>query len=464
MHSSWSRSYASPDGIEAFVRDSVSQLTWVRTQHDSTIPSGAFVSPPPRDWDPWSGDRGTPLSEIRTICEQLGPIATGLAPRFVAERYSIEVEASSTGAHVFLSSVGGRMSDQGGALRIPLAQASSGVVIWTGQALSLALSRLGTALEFGGDRARGGPPLDVFVIDEPERHLHPLAQEDVAAWLGERIREGALVFLATHALPFLDLPWDGVEYLRIVREPSGQARLVPVTQDPIGELSRHSDEAGYRPVQLLQLTRGLLIVEGQHDRKVIEHFYGRELRRARIRILQLQGYQEALALTDANFLLQLGLPIALLLDDIRTEEVEAFRRKRWGGNRRSNTEKMLQTLAVLLRDADRVSPVAFPVPDVLAALPEGPTGEVLRRHGVEFPGWRALIAGYRDARRGTGGKGFKDFFAERLGLADFRAGAFIDEVLDLAEPAPVPGTPLHDAIQAVLAQLGGTPDLLPEAE
>jgi hypothetical protein len=288
------------------------------------------VSPPPRDWDPWSGDRGTPLSEIRTICEQLGPIATGLAPRFVAERYSIEVEASSTGAHVFLSSVGGRMSDQGGALRIPLAQASSGVVIWTGQALSLALSRLGTALEFGGDRARGGPPLDVFVIDEPERHLHPLAQEDVAAWLGERIREGALVFLATHALPFLDLPWDGVEYLRIVREPSGQARLVPVTQDPIGELSRHSDEAGYRPVQLLQLSRGLLIVEGQQDRKVIEHFYGRELRRARIRILQLQGYQEALALTDANFLLQLGLPIALLLDDIRTEEVEAFRRKRWG--------------------------------------------------------------------------------------------------------------------------------------
>lgn len=65
-----------------------------------------------------------------------------------------------------------------------------------------------------GDRIAGGfihppqhprPRAPMFLVDEPERHLHPRAQRPLAAWLRDLVREhGTQALLTTHAVPFIN--------------------------------------------------------------------------------------------------------------------------------------------------------------------------------------------------------------------------------------------------------------------
>src|SRR5207247_1115634 len=45
------------------------------------------------------------------------------------------------------------------------------------------------------------PP--VYVFDEPERHLHPLAQREAAEFLAQIVADGGNLVVATHAPAFL---------------------------------------------------------------------------------------------------------------------------------------------------------------------------------------------------------------------------------------------------------------------
>ena len=56
--------------------------------------------------------------------------------------------------------------------------------------------------------ARRPPSRTLYVFDEPERHLHPTAQDEAAQWVAALAEDDTAVVVATHSLSFLNLSAD----------------------------------------------------------------------------------------------------------------------------------------------------------------------------------------------------------------------------------------------------------------
>lgn len=97
----------------------------------------------------------------------------------------------------------------------------------------------------------------VFLFDEPERHLHPFAQDDAAAAITEFGRRGITCLLATHALPFLDPPTELSSFIRVTRGADGWTQAVPITDDLLRELDLAADSSEVSRAQLIHLTRAV---------------------------------------------------------------------------------------------------------------------------------------------------------------------------------------------------------------
>ncbi|HET8742259.1 MAG TPA: AAA family ATPase [Gaiella sp.] len=172
-------------------------------------------------------------------CAQLSATATTIAPAFITDEYDIMVRPLLPSERVAFS--GSKTQTALKAKRdgelFDLAVAGSGLRTWA-RSIREAM------------RILRPPPSNkeperttIYVLDEPERHLHPAAQEEVARWIAERVEAGAGAIIATHALPFLDLPYAGSEYYRVFRDEQGLSRAGRLTTDPIGILDRFVGQA-----------------------------------------------------------------------------------------------------------------------------------------------------------------------------------------------------------------------------
>lgn len=454
--------------------------------------------------DPWL-ERGRAgwvrvAPQVVEICERLGRVATSLAPAFVTDRYDIIIEPVSP---TDWESLGGRRLDvllahgRGEDERFELSSAGSGLAVWAAYALVEAMRRLDEekppaprpdykelmreylawAREDSSDWRISHPwkgrerryqwmsahwPLisrdqrqTIYLFDEPERHLHPLAQEQVAEWIVEQARRGSSnAVVATHALPFLALPSEEVKYFFVKRDERALTRISPLTEDVLGLLRQYGPEAGFAPAQIVQLTRAWLVVEGAHDQAVLAHFYGRELKRARVTILPLRGIKEARALLQLGHLASYQVPLVVLFDNVRSEWIR-------GGEMPpglpSQEEKVIDQLQRLWSDPTvdlRVEP--FPYPDIICALPGASVATTLkeryRDRADRFPGWETIIRSYRE----TGSQGrFKQFAFSLMGLKTDSDG-FVDEVLARSPKEPLYGSPLHRAVEHMLAELASS--------
>ena len=75
------------------------------------------------------------------------------------------------------------------------------------------------------DRAKAFPLIPpsalhtIYLFDEPERHLHPVAQIEARNWVAGLVEDPSCsVILATHSPEFLDIPLDSTQYLDGLRE------------------------------------------------------------------------------------------------------------------------------------------------------------------------------------------------------------------------------------------------------
>jgi len=97
------------------------------------------------------------------------------------------------------------------------------------------------ALSFAYAYARAFHDADglVLVIEEPEAHLHPLAQE----WVAKKIRElasgGLQIVITTHSPAFIDVL--GLEGVAVVRKADGATQVTQLTR---ADLARSCNEAG----------------------------------------------------------------------------------------------------------------------------------------------------------------------------------------------------------------------------
>jgi hypothetical protein len=220
---------------------------------------------------------------------------------------------------------------------------------------------------------------------------------------------------------------------------NGDGLTVPVdVSDAVVEaVKEHATGMGLSAAEAVSLTRSWLVVEGEHDRAVVEHFFGDELRRSRVGILVLRGVGEARALLQLEHLSQLGKPMFVLFDDTREALVLS---EEPPSGLVTREEKVITELRREWRDPNvRLELLSFHWPDVICALPLTAVTSMLDDlhpgKSRRFPGWDQLVAQHTELKQSAGGKqppGFKQFVFSTLEIPN-DADAFVTETLRRSE-------------------------------
>jgi len=306
---------------------------------------------------------------------------------------------------------------------------------------------------------RGEPELGeqrrLYILDEPELHLHPEAQEQAARWLATRIDEQTTFLLATHALPFLSLPAPEVEYALVSRGVDRLSVAESITGDVWGVLDARASEAGVGSrAQLIQLARAFLVVEGAHDEAVIRHFYREQLERARIIVLPIRGAKKARTLIETELLAKFDVPLIVLFDDVRATALVAQEQPSGGDISVNSLWEMLQNWP---HERKRPHIVEFILPDIYCAVPDECVRQVVADRGGSFPGWRRVT---KQFAADTSGRGFKGFFLGQSGLPPGTdTTELLKEILERCRAQPCPE--LQSAMDEVLERAGAKTDLAP---
>lgn len=189
----------------------------------------------------------------------------------------------------------------------------------------------------------GTPALpSVLLIDEPELHLHLIAQREAAGWMRRRYLENDVLAIvaATHSPTILGASGSMSHILALRRGPE-RTVIETLGEDFLEALDELTVEAGLGREAWLFATKAVLVVEGQHDVDVMAKFFSRLLSslRVRVRVLPLRGAKNSSRLIDSEFLGESGLPLMVLFDNVRAEAL------RTGASKPATSEERVVTLS-----------------------------------------------------------------------------------------------------------------------
>lgn len=250
------------------------------------------------------------------------------------------------------------------------------------------------------DRLEVDPPDQlgaVFLVDEPEAHLHPAAVAGIAKWLSQLASRSAAVMVASHSRAFLELPSRDASLVAVRREGS-RTTLTPVPDEGVGALDGFAKDVGLSRADLLQLHRTVLFVEGPHDEQVLTEMAGSDLRRARVLVVPIHGIDNALALVDSEIVHHLGLRVAVLADNLGKGHRT--------GREREATDRLRREAKAAGRS---IKVFGIAKPDIVEYLAD----EACREAAPDFPGWRRAVEEWNAKRRPTD---FKRFVTSSYGL------------------------------------------------
>jgi hypothetical protein len=292
------------------------------------------------------------------------------------------------------------------------------------------------------DTQEFGETRRLLIVDEPERHLHPRAQVEISSWLAEGASQKETL-IATHAVPFLNMPDEQASYVLVTRDTDGVTHATDISADTFDSLNRLAASAGlHSQAEALQTIRLVVLVEGAHDEKVICHFYGSELARHRVLVVPVRGAQNVNAIFDAPWLSRLGLPQLILFDEVDAATVAARARP---SGRNVAARAVWDLLNNWHSQAPKPHVASFPLPDILRALPETCIAKAVEARGGAFPGWEEIDSSYAPG----GNTGFKQHLLARSRLpAETDTTELLDQVLDICRGKPHPA--LADAVKNVL--------------
>ena len=256
----------------------------------------------------------------------------------------------------------------------------------------------------------------ILTIDEPELHLHPKLQQQLAKDLEKTVQEGNTdIVIATHSLDFLNFRSNFASFFSMKRNEDGTTRLKKITPAEITKVDDIAETMGVSRGHLLQLISCFLFVEGEHDRIFLECLYGDILSQYRIMIISLSGASNMGAILDARILKNLtSASVCLLLDKtneefaqnlrnrrFREEQFNDIMNKRWHG---SDTEKSL--VRIMFDCKGNIFLHGLKKEDIIEYLDE----ELIRVTKCrEFPGWQEVRKEFRKTRsKGTSSE-WKDF-------------------------------------------------------
>ena len=282
-------------------------------------------------------------------------------------------------------------------------------------------------------------PLVTFV-DEPEVHLHMTAQRDAADVLARVAEEAQGVVAATHSLELLNQPSGRLEPVLLTSE-DGRTTLHKSTR--WSALAAQADALGISPSGLAQVCRGVLLVEGGNDRRVIQAFGGVDLDAQRILIGVLQGESNVLGLVEAELLWSLGIPVFAMLDHVRSNALRGALDGK--PSRLSREEATLKALhESLRRQRLAIGVVPFAPIDIVCAIPDQEITSALEARGKSgFTTWTDFNAAATRAWEEDRTK-FKDYFNQRTGLS---VEQVIDDVIRRnSAQGGAPDSPVHSSV------------------
>lgn len=157
-----------------------------------------------------------------------------------------------------------------------------------------------------------------MLLDEPESALHTVAQQHLTGGLvAESERVG--IIAATHSAAILSA--TGARLLHMGRGRDGTVSIdeLPATvSDPA-----HAADFGMSPAELLQLTRAWIVVEGTHDKTVIETLIGAKLKPLSVRILIMAGHKHADIINSEFIFDYTDSSVLVVLDRTRGDRAQA---------------------------------------------------------------------------------------------------------------------------------------------
>jgi AAA domain, putative AbiEii toxin, Type IV TA system len=214
----------------------------------------------------------------------------------------------------------------------------------------------------------------VYLIDEPEQHMHPRLQRRASRWLLDFLRErGAQAIVATHSPAFSELR-DGVVLQEVARG-GAKAIIQRPRAKALGALDLLTAEMGFDRGELLAAVNAFLFVEGLADRAVLEALYGERLAAAGVSVLAVHGQRKQAGVLDMELLLRyMGTPVSVLLDSVTDDDVRRLRRSRsarlvaLADGRRDERHTIATILEAEARSERRVEVFALGLPDIFDAL------------------------------------------------------------------------------------------------
>ena len=282
----------------------------------------------------------------------------------------------------------------------------------------------------------------VLVFDEPELHLHPVAQAQVADWLVNMQGSGTTVVAGTHSPQIINAYSAEVTLVGTDRS-EGKTRLEDLTPAALRHLDEAASVLGADRAAWLQVTRGIVLVEGEHDVAVVNRFVGPHLQRLRVAVIPIRGHKNLAGTVISEFFGRMGVPVRVMLDDVRALAVLGDPSVKLA----SSEERMVGQLIHQRGSFPNLDVVAYEDPDILCALPM----EAVRRVWPDARplDWSDITASWRTRTDHTG---FKPYALKRLGIKS-DTDNFLRKTLASIVPGDEPSEAFRKAMNELLVSL-----------
>lgn len=375
---------------------------------------------------------------------ELSAWINALAPRFLQQLGRFEVTVSSAMERVKGAADANIHVRRDDGERLPVSELSSGQLRWLQIATTVAglglkckcerVIRDGTAYGF-----QDNPAQLLVLIDEPELHLHPFAQSDITEWLERLHARGVRFVLATHSARLLTTEPSIAHLMRV--QGGERLQVEVIDADALSLIDQYGEDLGLGRDAVYSVLAGVLVVEGIDDQRVVEHFYGDELRRRRMLVLPIHGTRNASNAGILELLADLNVPIHIMFDKLGAED----------SNEMAAARRAMRRLKDL---GQQPMLVPFPGPDILTGVSLESVAEAWpsdRRKITQLSEgtlrWEPVLSAYQAGKDGS----FKAWFMGELGRSNptIAMRDLIDRLLQMPDAAPT--RELDEPMSALLA-------------
>jgi hypothetical protein len=171
----------------------------------------------------------------------------------------------------------------------------------------------------------------LYLIDEPEQHLHPRVQRTAAQWLVRSGTAGASqALVVTHSPHYLRIPGDvAFAYVRSEAADGAPQRstISPLTPELLAASDEIAGEMGFDRGELLSSVAAFVFVEGQADKLFLDAVAGQRLHHAGVALVPIHGAVDAekKGIVDSEIVLSwTAARLAILLDNLLEDEWSAL--------------------------------------------------------------------------------------------------------------------------------------------